>query len=130
MVAPANTPPAAVAPREGIRTWLLIAAAVALVTGFNLWVLYGGRGGLPKPPTFPEGTVVATLIGGERLTFAPGKLHPGGVIVCQASGIQVGVEVPRPGRTATTHAMSSDQEHGATIVVSADPKGRVTARCS
>jgi hypothetical protein len=100
------------------------------VVAFNLWVLYGGHKGLPTPPSFPEGTVVATLTGGDMRTFAPGKLHSGEVIVCQASGIQVGVEVPRPGRTATTHAMSSDQEHGATIVVRADAAGRITARCS
>jgi hypothetical protein len=117
-------------PREGRRTWLLIGVAIAVVVVFNLWVLYGGSKRLPTPPAFPEGTVAATLTGGNQMTFAPGKLHRGEVVVCQASGIQVGVEVPRPGRTATTHAMSSDQEHGATIVVRTAPDGRVTARCS
>jgi hypothetical protein len=118
------------APREGARTWLLIAAAVAIIVGFNLWVLYGGRSALSKPPKFPEGTVVATLTAGERFAYAPGKLRVGGVVVCEASGIQVGVEVPKPGKVNGEHAMSSDEEHGATIIVQADASGRVRARCS
>jgi hypothetical protein len=130
VVAPAGTAPAAPAPREGARTWLLIAAAVAIVAGFNLWVLYGGSASLNKPPAFPEGTVVATLTGGDRVTYAPGKLRAGGVVVCEASGIQVGVEVPKPGKTTGEHAFSSDEEHGATIIVQVDDAGRVRARCS
>src|SRR5262249_846970 len=100
VVAPAEAP----APREGPRTRLLIPAAVAVVAGFNLWVLYGGSASLRKPPTFPEGTVVATLTGGDRFTYAPGKLRAGGVVVCQASGISVGVEVPKAGKTNGEHA--------------------------
>jgi hypothetical protein len=110
---------------DGKAVWLLIGVATLVFVALPLWIRFGGATPPPLPP-IPQ-SPAAVLSAGQKITFAAGDLAVGDGLLCENQGVLVGAYVPKPGHTARSQLVGSQQT--ATIEIHTRSDGVVIARC-